>query len=461
MAKDIVDDKSIKCNQCGGALIFDPVTQAMKCEYCEGQFNIENQGEIKENDINEALKNIKKDNWNGVKVLKCNSCGAQVVIQNEGVSTKCSFCGSSHIVIAEEPVGIIPDGIIPFTISKEMAVEKFKESVCRNFFAPNEIKQMNPKSIKGVYVPYWTYDAVVNSTYNVEAGSYYYISVSKIRTVDGRKETYIDKERHTQWDWRNGSDNTAFDDIIAPAFSGKYRQNSNCQFDFNFKMAQPYNLQYLSGFEVEKPMISIVEGFNNHAKTLMQQNVSNSIKNTIHSDTYRNLDITSNYSKITYKLMLAPVWTVAYMHKGKPYQSIVNAQNGAVSGKVPIAVKKLLGFIGALTAALIIFTFSASLISDKQYEQDMKSVNTYIENGEYTDAINILSDKIENNSFYQDIYVTYAQLCIDQKDYQKAYNALLKGKTHANDTEQIDALLELVKPYVHASTSHVPSTNSD
>ena len=373
MNKNNVGDQSAKCEQCGGALVFDPVMQTMKCEYCESQFNIENNGVIKENDINEVIKNIKKDSWTGIKVLKCDSCGAQVVIQNEGVSTNCSFCGSSHIVVEEEPVEIAPDGIIPFTISKEMATEKFKKIVRRKIFIPKEIRQMNPENIKGVYVPYWTYDAVVDSKYNVEAGSYYYIPISKTRTVNGQRETYIDKERQTKWEWHSGTDNISFNDIIVSAFSGKYRQNKNCQYDFDFKMAKPYMLDYLSGYEVEKPIIPIIDGFNS-AKTIMQKSVTKSIENTIHSDTYKNLDISSDYSQITYKLMLAPIWIVSYMHKGRAYQSIVNAQNGSVTVDATLAVKKVLAFIGAIIAAVFLLSFTTSLTQNPEYDQTKQNL---------------------------------------------------------------------------------------
>ena len=79
-----------------------------------------------EHDFLQALE--KEDHsWDDEKrVFKCENCGAETLLDKDKVADFCSFCGSSHIAISEHHAGIKPALVLPFQISKDEAVEKFK-----------------------------------------------------------------------------------------------------------------------------------------------------------------------------------------------------------------------------------------------------------------------------------------------------------------------------------------------
>ena len=49
-------------------------------------------------------------------------------------------------------------------------------------------------------------------------------------------------------------------------------------------------------------------------------------------DTQRNLNVQNQFSYVTFKHVLLPIWIAAYRYNGKPYQFLVNGQTGEVVG---------------------------------------------------------------------------------------------------------------------------------
>ena len=89
-----LNTKQYKCPNCGGTSVFSPKEQKLKCEYCGTIFDIENQKQAYEHKIDELLQNDKK--WTEAKVVKCNSCGGKQIVNNNEISTICSFCGATN-----------------------------------------------------------------------------------------------------------------------------------------------------------------------------------------------------------------------------------------------------------------------------------------------------------------------------------------------------------------------------
>src|SRR5690606_30837637 len=83
-------------------------------------------------------------------------------------ATTCSFCGAGVVLQERLSGALAPAKVIPFTISKEEAMQAFKKW-CRNgrltpkgFMTADRIK-----GITGMYVPFWLYD--LNTKAKVEA----------------------------------------------------------------------------------------------------------------------------------------------------------------------------------------------------------------------------------------------------------------------------------------------------
>ena len=81
-------------------------------------------------------------------------------------------------------------------------------------------------------------------------------------------------------------------------------------------------------------------------------------------DTQRNLTVSNQFSHVTFKHVLLPIWIAAYRYNGKPFQFLVNGQTGEVVGKAPWSVWKI---ALAIVAAVLVIT--AISIAYYQYDE--------------------------------------------------------------------------------------------
>ena len=80
-----------RCSNCSGRLTFDIKSQAVKCSSCESCFDVTDIPEttdINPNNLDEVTKTM------DCNVYICNSCGAEIIINDTEVSTFCVYCGN-------------------------------------------------------------------------------------------------------------------------------------------------------------------------------------------------------------------------------------------------------------------------------------------------------------------------------------------------------------------------------
>jgi hypothetical protein len=72
-------------------------------------------------------------------------------------------------------------------------------------------------------------------------------------------------------------------------------------------------------------------------------------------DTYRNLRTQQQYSAQTFKHVLAPLWLLSYVYRGKPFQVVVNGYTGKIAGEHPLSwVKIFLATVAVIVVALVV-----------------------------------------------------------------------------------------------------------
>ena len=102
-------------------------------------------------------------------IYHCPSCGSAVITDETTVATHCYYCHNPIILEGKLTADMRPEKALPFTISKEMAVERFmqwvskKKFVPRGFFAKEQVK-----NIQGVYYPHFVTDCKVDGAYEGE-----------------------------------------------------------------------------------------------------------------------------------------------------------------------------------------------------------------------------------------------------------------------------------------------------
>lgn len=311
-----------KCSGCGGMLEFDAKTQSLVCKNCKSLIEIEKVPSIDKNIYTENITSSKREN----KTSNCTNCGASLNIEEREITKTCPYCNSNFVLENEEINGLIPDLIIPFALSKESAIEKYKLNAKKKHFVPNKFKKSpNLDNIYGTYIPSFSFDATTDSIYNGK------ITQSHTRrTPDGKTETYY-TTKHI-----SGSRHYDFTDVFIEASSLTVQKNFDeiKPFVVNESSTFKYSPDFLRGYNVESYNIDL------HACKLISENVINEkIKRAILSSysyssvNYFNLDTT--FSNYKYAYILVPVYFINFKYKNKIYNAYLNGQTGKLGGQFP------------------------------------------------------------------------------------------------------------------------------
>ena len=277
------------CPACGGQMTYDPEAGTLRCAYCEKTLTIDtDSAEILEYDLETGLTQTDQDWGQATQVIRCESCGAQTVLEANSVSQFCSFCGSAHVVRIDEMAGIKPESLVPFKVARPKAESLFTRWIGRKWLAPRSLKQeYSPEKLKGIYVPFWTYDAATHSTYTAEAGTYYYTTRTRTVTQNGKTRTVTEQVRHVRWRWVSGTYAKAYDDLLINAASHMQGGLIRKIEPFDLRELIPYRPEYLAGFGAERYSIGLQQGFGS-AKDIIRQDLYGDIHRQIHADTVRN-----------------------------------------------------------------------------------------------------------------------------------------------------------------------------
>ena len=234
-----------KCPACGGVMDFSPALGKMVCPYCGTEEEIETAENVfvaEELDFYGAEEQASCDWGTATKSVICKSCGAQTVYDINEIADECPYCGSNQVMEAGDSQVIAPGGVVVFKMDAKEASARFKKWIGRKFFCPKLAKESaKPKSFKGIYIPYWTFDT---DTYSRYTGQY------------GINRKYRDKEGNvrtkTDWYGTKGQFAFSFDDVLV---CGSARQNDRMLRGiepFNTKDVKAYKPEYLAGFTAER-----------------------------------------------------------------------------------------------------------------------------------------------------------------------------------------------------------------
>ena len=149
------------------------------------------QATIAEHDLEAALKDATgkaRGYGTQLKSIKCQSCGAVLNVEPNITSTKCSFCGSNQVLEQQVDSDLYrPESLLPFAIDDIRSNNLFRDWLGRGLFTPNDLKREGGgQKLRGVYLPFWTFDAHAESDWRAESGDYYYETEWVTVTRDGR-----------------------------------------------------------------------------------------------------------------------------------------------------------------------------------------------------------------------------------------------------------------------------------
>ena len=353
-----------KCPNCGGALEFNSATQKMKCPFCDSEFDVETLKAIDEaakitssedemnwkTDTGEEFTSQEAEN---LQTYVCNSCGGEIVVANETGATSCPFC-DNPVVLAQKFTGMLkPDCIIPFKFSKNDAKESLKKHLLGKRLLPKVFKEENHiDEIKGIYVPFWMFDADVNGSVTYEA-----------TTVDHWSDSQYEYTRTNHYEiFRQGA--VSFTNIPVDASTKMPDDLMQSIEPFNINEAVDFQTAYFAGYLADKYDVSVEDSLpkiNSRVKT----STEDSFRSTI-DGLYSTVTPKASYINVhngSSKYALLPVWILNTSWNGNKYIFAMNGQTGKFVGDLPmdkgLRLKYLLGtfFAAGAAGALISLLF--------------------------------------------------------------------------------------------------------
>lgn len=350
------------CKACGGTLSFSPTKQELVCNSCH-------EGVV----LNKCLPTEKTSLHTKIKppsygktVIHCDSCGADSSFEKEVISELCSFCGST--LLSEKKEGFyFPDNIVPFEVSKEETSNIFKGWLKGLWFAPNSLKEFAKtggiNGLNGCYVPFWCFDADTKTSYSGERGDYFY--VTKTRTVDGKQETY--QERQTRWTHQSGTFHEDYRDVIKLAQNILPESLIDDLNGWDLSKAKKFEEGYVLGFQSLMPNISCENAWSKVESYIV--NDTNSIaKRKIGGDEQRVFNIDTSIKNEMFNQYSLPVWIGVYKFNGKTYRVCINGENGSIDGERPYSVTKITFFV----FSVLLMLFIGSLILNPELAMEIR-----------------------------------------------------------------------------------------
>ncbi|HLH55092.1 MAG TPA: zinc ribbon domain-containing protein [Verrucomicrobiae bacterium] len=354
--------QKFSCPACGGEARWDPAKKALVCAFCgttsPAQVQLTPGGDqvIVEHDLVQALRSIPDDQrgWQARKIsVKCQSCQAISVFDPAHVGQRCDFCGSSALVPYEEiKEAFRPESLLPMKVSETQVRDAIHQWYRTRWFAPNLLKRAALTDIvKGLYIPYWTFDAQVHAEWTAESG-YYYYEEETYRDSQGELKTR--RVQKVRWEPSSGALDHFFDDELVPASRGVQPEMLRRIEPFPTKELAPYQPGFLSGWVVERYQIDL--GTAAHAaREEMDAELRQMCAAQVPGDTHRNLQVEADYSGQTFKHILVPIWLLTYNYGARNFQVVINGYTGSIAGKYPKSWIKITLLILAILAAAGIF----------------------------------------------------------------------------------------------------------
>lgn len=310
------------CPGCGAPMEYDPSFDSLVCTSCGNiidpktlpdadSFYYDNdEASDAPKPIEETLSEFEEltGEMYDCNVYTCSQCGAEVVVSSTEISTRCVYCGSTSVVFNRISKEHRPDLIVPFKVTKEDALSKVKTMLDKGIFVPKRFKKLDLDCVRGIYIPYFTFDGVVTDTQQ--------------HRKDTSEKTYV-YDCYIEYQNLLVEACQALDDRVTAMLE-----------PYNVKEAVEFDTSYLMGFysNIQDLLPRGAKGLAElKAKKILNANMM-SMPPATRRKTIRN---NTEYDLHQTAYVLLPAWFITYNDGGTPYTFLVNGQTGELVGTAP------------------------------------------------------------------------------------------------------------------------------
>ena len=350
-----------KCPCCGGGIAFDSNVQKMKCPYCDTEFEMETLAGYDSERKNDRADDMKWESsagkeWqdgetDGLRTYVCKSCGGEIVCDENAAALSCPYCGNPVVLMGQFKGALKPDYVIPFKLDKNAAKAALKRHYEGKRLLPKVFKEENHiDEVKGVYVPFWLFDAGADANIRYKA--------TKVRAWSDSKYDYTE----TSFFAVTRGGNIAFEKVPVDGSAKMPDDFMESIEPFDFSEAVDFKTAYLAGYLADKYDVDAGQSVE-RANVRIRQSTEDAFGATVkgYTTVVREAgSIQLHNGKIKYALF--PVWLLSTTWKGKNYLFAMNGQTGKMVGDLPLDktayAKWLFGLTGIISAAV----FAASYL---------------------------------------------------------------------------------------------------
>ena len=348
-----------KCPCCGGAIAFDSRLQKMKCPFCDMEYEMNT---LREFDA--ALSSERADdmNWDsnagaqwqdgeaeGLRVYVCQSCGGEIVTDDTTAASSCPYCDNPIVMMGQLAGDLKPDYVIPFKLDKKAAIAALKKHYGGKKLLPKVFADQNHISeVKGVYVPFWLFDADADAQVRYKA--------SRTRIWSDSKYNYRETSYYAVT--REGS--IGFERVPVDGSTKMEDKLMESIEPYRFSDAVDFQTAYLAGYLADKYDVDSETGIQ-RANERIRDSAQKAFADTVvgYDDVIpENTNIQLRRGSVKYALY--PVWILNTTWKGEKYTFAMNGQTGKLVGDLPLdrGAARRLQFGLTLLASAVAFAVS-------------------------------------------------------------------------------------------------------
>ena len=324
-----------KCPSCGGALSFDSGLQMMKCPYCDTEFEVSALQEL-----DEALKSCPEEDmswqtqagtsWQEEELQQlrsyvCQSCGGEIVGDATTAATACPYCDNPVVMAEQFAKHLKPDMVVPFQLDKQAAKQALLKHLSGKPLLPKAFRSQHQlEQIKGLYVPFWLFDADADADMQYHA--------TRVRHWSDSRYDYTETSHYHLV--RAGS----------LAFTGVPVDGSEKMPNALMESIEPYDLSgavdfqtaYLAGYFADKYDVTAEESVQR-----ANERIKASTEKTFADTCFGYTTVVPSGGSVrlhnsSAKYALLPVWLMTATYKDKRYTFAMNGQTGKFVGDLPM-----------------------------------------------------------------------------------------------------------------------------
>jgi hypothetical protein len=255
----------------------------------------------------------------------------------EQKSLTCPYCGSHQLIVSVETEKLLdPQAIAVMQISEQEAIRRTQTWFGSSWFAPDDLSKAAKKRIfHPAYYPFWTFDGTLEMHWSAEIN-------------EGGSNS-------PEWVPRTGVEFEMFNDALVAGLKRLKAKDLEKLGPYNLMDVVEFKPEYLAGWPAmtyDRPLA--------RASLLAREQVAKTLRRALYHRVApgrqkRGLQSGGvNWSDMTFKYVLLPLWVGTYHYQGKPYRVFVNGQTGKVSGERPRDLLKTILIITSVLAALLV-----------------------------------------------------------------------------------------------------------